>query len=235
MRPVDAFSYGRFDKIICISQGVKESLVGYLRWLQDRVAVIHNGIGLRRYQDSVPLPDSELPASASVRLLCVANFTKAKGHESLLKAMKLLPREVHLLLAGSGPLEAPLRQLARALDIKKRVHFLGFRPDVDRLYKSCKLLVLPSLWEGFSLAAAEAMASGLPVVASRVLGLQEVVGDAAELFAPGDPEGLARRLNSVLSSAELLSTLRERGLRRAELFSIDRTAEQYAAVYKRLA
>jgi glycosyltransferase involved in cell wall biosynthesis len=235
MRPVDAFSYGRLAKIICISQGVRDSLVGYLRWLQDRVAVIHNGIGLHRYQSSMPLPDTELPASAPLRLLCVANLIRAKGHKSLLKAMRRLPPEVHLLLAGSGPLEASLRQLIRALDLERRVHFLGFRPDVDRLYKSCAALVLPSVWEGFSLVAVEAMASGLPVVASRVPGLQEVVGDAAELFKPSDPEELARCIRRVLSSAELRSALRERGIRRSELFSIDRTAEQHASLYKLLA
>jgi glycosyltransferase involved in cell wall biosynthesis len=90
------------------------------------------------------------------------------------------------------------------------------------------------LWEGFSIVAVEAMASGVPVVASRIPGLSEVVGEAGVFFAPGDSRDLAGRISHLLGSPDIWEEHRLKGIERALEFSIDRTAERHCQLYSTL-
>jgi glycosyltransferase involved in cell wall biosynthesis len=226
LRLVDYWAYDRYARIVCISQGVKQRLVGHLGGIGQKAVVIHNGIDLGRFT----------AGSAPGKLVvCVANLLPYKGQEVLLRALSLLPEEVRVELAGRGPLEQRLRELAAELGLRERVRFLGYVQEVTTLYRTASICVVPSLWEGFSLAAVEAMASGVPVVASGVPGLAEVVGEAGLLFEAGNPQDLAEKISALLCSPELWAEKRAQGLERAREFSIERTAGEYCRLYAEVA
>jgi len=155
-----------------------------------------------------------LPSSDSARSVigCAARLVLAKGIVYLLEAVRLLRPEipqVRLEIAGSGPEQARLQTQARRLGLEGCVCFLGWRADVRDLMSQWDVFVLPSLEEGFGLAAAEAMAAGLPVVASAVGGLQEIVqdGETGYLVPPRDPVLLAARLRSLLLNPGLQNAM----------------------------
>ena len=145
----------------------------------------------------------------------ISRLHRAKGLVHLLRALRLLrdalPEAPLLVLAGDGPERANLEQEADRLGLRESVRFLGVRRDIPDLLRSLDVLVIPSLWEGIPATLLEAMAAGVPTVASNVGGIPEVVthGRTGLLVPPGDPaalseavlrlmqdDGLARRIAS---------------------------------------
>jgi glycosyltransferase involved in cell wall biosynthesis len=224
---VDSWAYSRYARVVCISRGVKETLTGYLPRIEGKCLVVHNGIDLAAFGAG-----SNSPLPRQTRLVaCVANLLPGKGQDVLIRAAALLPPDVQVALAGRGPHEGKLRELARDLGVLGRIRFLGYVHQVSAVYREARICVVPSLWEGFGMAAVEAMASGVPVVASRTPGLAEVVGDAGLLFEAGNPSELAGKIAQLLKSEELWAEQRRKGIERAEKFSVDRMAEEYCRIY----
>lgn len=203
--------------------------------------VVHNGIPV----PSLP-PDAERAgARAAARrelgvppdgalLVAVGNLYPVKDHATLLRAQALLP-DVRVAIAGRGEEEARLRALAAELGVAGRLHLLGLRDDVDRILRSGDAFVQPSRSEGLPLAVLEAMAAGLPVVATRVGGVAEAVldGETGALVAPGDPPALAAALRDVLETPGLAATMGAAGRLRAERhFSVSAMTEGYRALYR---
>jgi glycosyltransferase involved in cell wall biosynthesis/GT2 family glycosyltransferase len=162
-----------------------------------------------------------------------------KGVEVLLDAVSRMP-EVELTLAGDGPAAAALRQRAAQPDLAGRVTFLGRLDDHELadFYGGLDVLAVPSLttptWvEQFGRVAVEAMAAGVPVVASDSGALPDVVGEAGLLVPPGDAEILRIALQDVLGDAELAGQLRHQGLRRAAECNWEAVADQYVGMYRR--
>lgn len=139
---------------------------------------------------------------------------------------------VHLAIVGDGAERPDLEALIDHERLRGRVHLLGRRSDVPQLLKTADVYVQSSLWEGFGIAAVEAMAAGLPIIASRVPGLADVVGDAGILVEPGNSEVFAEQIQRVLLDETLRQTLAERAKKQAELFSIERTVEGILRVYE---
>jgi glycosyltransferase involved in cell wall biosynthesis len=165
----------------------------------DRVAIIPNGIDISRFNARAAA------ARAVTTILTVANLRVEKAHEVLLQAAaRLAPRYPHLqfLVAGDGPRAAELRALAETLGVAAQVRFLGHREDVPALLAQADAFVLPSRSEAFPNGAIEAMAAGLPVVASRVGGLVDLIdnGRTGMLVEPDDPAALADALESLVLS-----------------------------------
>ena len=130
-------------------------------------------------------------------------LTDIKGHEHLIEAIALLKQDVpslHLVIVGSGDRQDALLQQAESLGLRDAVHLLGHRDDVDICLAGMDLFVLPSLNEGMGRALIEAMAAGLPVIASRVGGIPAVVDHERTglLVSPGDAGALAGALRRLL-------------------------------------
>ena len=141
------------------------------------------------------------------------------------------------LAGGAGWRGEEIAAAVRRRGLEPAVRLLGYVPDEDLpwLYRGAELAVVPSQYEGFGLSALEAMACGTPVLAADAASLPEVVGDAGELFAPGDPALLARRIAEITAAPERLAAMRERGLARAAGFTWDRTARRVLEVYREAA
>ena len=141
-----------------------------------------------------------------------------------------------LVLIGSGPDEAGVRDLARKLGLLQDVTFVGEDPDVVRHLAGAGLLISTSEFEGFGMSLLEAMACGVPVVTTNSGGVREVVSDAcARVVDVGDVEGLAAAATDVLRDEDLARAMGAAGRRRAEeMFDADRVVAQYEALYERV-
>ena len=138
-----------------------------------------------------------------------------------------------VVVGARGWLYDDVFRAVERLGLAGRVRFAGHVPgeQLPLWYNAAEVFVYPSLYEGFGLPPLEALACGTPVVTSATSAMPEVVGDAAVLVDPRDPEALAAALTRLLAAAALRATLRDRGPRRAALFSWARTAAATRAVY----
>jgi glycosyltransferase involved in cell wall biosynthesis len=234
-RPMDHWIYAQYCRIACVSDATAEALIEWLPEVAGKARSCPNGIHLKIFTNTPPGSKSalfSLPETCPV-ILSVGRMVHQKDHGTAIRALSVTP-EAHLVLVGVGPELEKHRKLAQKLGVAHRVHFLGPRTDIPQLMKAANIFVQSSRFEGFGIAALEAMASGLPVVASRVPGLAELVGEAGLLFEAGDHHQLARHLNTLLSNEELLTRLAERGKSRATAFSFDKTLDCYETLYRQV-
>lgn len=157
-----------------------------------------------------------------------------KDHLTAVRAVARLAG-VHLIILGEGPLRAALENEAERLGVGDRVVLGGFRRDVPAVMAAADVIALPSRWEGFSLAALEALAVGTPLVATSITGLGWLSnGVDAVLVPPGSVEELSDALQSVLEDPVGAARLSEAGRQTAARFSLPRMAEAYSSVYRDL-
>jgi len=191
------------DVVLAVSPQVRADILTYDGVPPDKVRLLPNAVDLKALE--IPLTREEAKARLGVRGFClgaVGRLEEAKGHAFLLEGMQMLAPELPeltLLVAGDGRLREVLHRQRAALGLEGRVHFLGFRRDVPLIYRALDLYVQPSLWEGLSLALLQAMGAGLPVVATRVSGFEEVItsGDNGILVPPRDAAALARAIREL--------------------------------------
>lgn len=225
------------DKIICVSNAARATFrMGGLE--AARYVTVHNGIRPAAALRTRAAVRRQLGIGAAPLVITVARLTEQKRHHVLLQAFHaVLGRQpdARLLLVGSGPLESRLKQQAHSLAISHAVFFLGQRTDVPDLLSAADLFCLPSHFEGHPLVLMEAMAAGLPVVASRSLGITEVVanGETGILVPFDDSRLLAAALGRLLGDAPLASRLGSNGRRLVrDRFCATRMAAALLAVYR---
>lgn len=203
-----------------------------------RMTVIRNGIFPLAPTCASSRIRREMGYEGRIVLLTIARFTPQKDHATLLHALpgiiKSYPSVV-LLLVGSGNEQETLKALATALNIADHVHFLGQRTDVADIMAIADLFVLPSRFEGLPLAVLEAMSLGVPVVATRIGGTEEALGDNHPFFAePGEPQAMATAIACALAEPHRLAAVGQAGRDRFQTsFSAHRMAVETGAVYDR--
>jgi len=231
--------------IIAVSNAVKQHLVAQ-GLSPDRITVIHNGVDLRAIarapgRAATLRAQWGLPEHGPI-LVTVGRLAPQKGHRYLLEAVRLLLRDerwsdVRLLIVGTGSLLPRLRQEAEEQGLSGRVAFCGFHRDVLPFLAVADIFVLPSVQEGLSLSALEAMALGKPVVACRVGGTPEVVvdGETGLLVAPADPGELARALGWLMVNREEAQAMGRAGQRRVkEAFDLEQMVSRIEGIYRKL-
>ena len=218
----------RAGPLITVSEAAKGDICADFRVRPGNVHIVPLGVDTRLFR---PRPGPRV----SGRIVTVMSAdSPLKGLPTLLRAVAKLvtERDVHLVVVGT-PSAATLKQTAQ-LSLGDRVTFTSGLPDDEyaKLLSSAEIAVIPSLYEGFSLPAAEHMASGTPLIASRAGALPEVTGDAALLVAPGDPEELAAALRGLHDNGARRETAAQQGLRRVgERFAWPAVAAATAALY----
>lgn len=228
------------DGIIAVSDAVREHMVNRERCRPEKIRVIRNALDLGLFDSLVSGINSR--RRGQFLLGAVGRLHPSKGYDILLRAIPLVterfPR-AKLMIAGNGREKHHLKQLCSQLRISNVVFFLGMKTsaEVKDLLGRINLFVMASNWEGLPIAVLEAMASGLPVVATNVGGLAEVVqhGQSGFLVPPGQPRVLAERINYLLENREVCAEMGKKGRRRVEaLFSSQRMITELESTYQRL-
>ena len=222
------------SRLIAVSAELEQALIREAGIHPSRVLLVPNGVAMPE------LSRRTARRGVAPTIIAVGSLKEIKGHRDLIQALALLKPEfpqVQLLLAGDGPLRGELEVLAAKLDLKDAVCFPGNRSDVEQLLLGADIFALPSLSEGQSLSLMEAMAAGLPVVATAVGGNGEIAqpDQTAFLVPAKSPEKLAAALGRLLRDSELAQHFGEAGRRRAEaLFSTEVMLSRYEALYREL-
>jgi glycosyltransferase involved in cell wall biosynthesis len=238
-------SIERADRVIVPSVVTKADILGLLPQLDaDRVRVIPHGVT----ENFHPRQAADVKETAarlrlpSRYILHVGTIEPRKNLSHLLEAYRHLlragPIAEDLVLAGRlGWDYEPIMQMMEAPDLRERVHFIGYvdRDDLPRLYAGARLFVYLSLHEGFGFPPLEAMACGVPTIASLSSSLTENLRGAAELVPLADVQVLTAAMTRLLRDEELRANARERGLARAAQFRWEQTARETLQCYEELA
>jgi glycosyltransferase involved in cell wall biosynthesis len=230
------------SRFICVSAHASAHLITYAGIPPDKVEVVHNGVDRSRFIRA-RLPSERLAvrkalgfSKEDVIIGNVSRLVENKGHDVFLKAaLMVLTRrsDARFLIVGDGPQRAGLELLARQLGIAGQVLFAGARHDIADLLSVMDAFAFPAHHEGFGLSLVEAMASGVPVVASNDSAIPEIIRDEQEgiLFSPGDERALAQALLRLVNDRALPGRLAAAALKRSEQFSCQTTARKLENIY----
>jgi glycogen(starch) synthase len=202
------------------------------------VRIVRRGVDRELFAGARAEPFPELVGGP--RVVFVGRLVRPKGPHTLVQAAaRLQTPGVRVLLVGDGPERSAIERTVRRLGMADRVHVTGFigHEQVPAVLRSADLLVLPSTYEELGTVLVEAQQVGLPVVASRVGGIPEVIDHGVNglLVAPGDPAALADAIDAVLGDPELAARLGAAAARRAPLYDLERVEREVHALYERLA
>jgi glycosyltransferase involved in cell wall biosynthesis len=235
-----------------VNAGVASILVNVSRKVLEQAA----GTGIRRERmtvipNGIPSSDGGVGNGRATRaelgigdedvlVLSVGRLVYQKGHEYLIEAMRSILRDfprVKAVICGEGPLRRQLEAQIDRLGVAASVRLPGNRMDIDRFLRTADIFVLPSRWEGLPVALLEAMDSGLPVVATRVEGVEEVIQNSAQglLVPPEDARALADSLKGLIADRELRESMGKGARARVrESYTIDIMCEKYLSLMGKL-
>jgi glycosyltransferase involved in cell wall biosynthesis len=219
----------RVGPLITVSESSRDDICRDFAVPADKVRIIPLGVDTRLFH-----PRPEQPRVKGRIVTVTSADSPLKGLSTLLRAVAKLATERDARLVVVGSPSGATREQVALLALGDRVTFANGLPDDEyaQLLASAEVAVIPSLYEGFSLPAVEHLASGTPLVASRAGALPEVVGDAAVLVEPGDPEELAAALRELLDDSARRAELAARGLARVrERFAWPAVATATAGLY----
>ena len=227
VRPIEKIIYGRYTKLISISQQTQDALQDWLQSADARFVVINNGVDTKAFAN---IKREVIPKS----LIMVSRFASSKDQETVIRAMKKLNDDVTLRLVGEGENLEHCKQVAKECRVEDRVNFLGARSDVAELIAESYIGIQSSNWEGFGLTAVEIMACGKPVIATDVDGLKQVVEGAGELFDVGDSEALLVVIKKLFDNPEYYRQIAANCKNRSKEYDITKTVDNYIGVYNKV-
>lgn len=217
--------------VITPSQSTVKSLVKDGRIDSHKIHVVPCGI-------KIPQEHTHSSSNNHFTIGCVSRLTPEKGQEYLIKAMpsivKSIP-EARCLIIGEGSDLHRLQECAKALCVENYIDFTGFVEDVDRYYRKMDVFVFPTIWEleGFGLVAVEAMARQIPVVASSVNSVEEIIKDVGILVRPGNVEDISDSVKKLYKNAKLRKTLMQRAYTKAfKEYNITHQAQKIIDILK---
>ncbi|HSS21525.1 MAG TPA: glycosyltransferase family 4 protein [Pyrinomonadaceae bacterium] len=227
---------GRYRRIVAISERVRAQLKEHYNVPEDRIVTIPNGINLSRFDPSnvsarkAVRAHFNIPEDAAL-VLFVGSQYRLKGLEFAIRAMAELKTQAYLLVVGGDSI-APFKRLAEQLGVADRVIFAGARSDLPSIYPAADAFVLPTLYETFALVCIEAMASGLPVLACPVGGIEDYLRDGDNgLHIRREAGDIAAKLDRVLGDPQLRKRLSDNGLATAKNYAWNKIAKQYLALF----
>jgi len=249
-RWIERWLSGQTDRIIACSSDVREHLTRRVGINPLKVVVVPNAVDAKAFfpigkQSSLFEKVREVRRELGIEkgdtvIGTVGHMSRQKGHRFLVGAIprvQLTHPRVKFVFVGRGKLRKELQEQARTLGVEDAVRFAGIREDVPIVLNCFDLFVLPSLWEGFGTAIIEALACGVPVVATRVGGVPEIIEHGVEglLVPAGRSRPLAQSIVRILDDPSLRRDMIYRGLRKAvERFGVTRMARTVAKVYSQL-
>jgi glycosyltransferase involved in cell wall biosynthesis len=232
LKPITVRIWKKAERLVAVSHGLREMAQ---RTLPGRpIGVVHNGIDTDIFK---PVPNHNDHSNGSVRLLCVSRLIERKGLDYLFQAMAEMndPR-IRVDIVGTGSSEQRLKSKVRGLGLETQVHFWGYKTafELVDLYNQADIFILPSLSEGLAMVLLEAMSCGLPIIATNVGGIPEVVADGENgiLIPPGKVNAIIQAIHRLVRDSVLRSRIsRNNPSKIREQFTWTKGALGYQAMY----
>ncbi|MCR4673140.1 MAG: glycosyltransferase [Lachnospiraceae bacterium] len=221
--------YGRFDRIVCVSQYMKDN---FCHWMpvREKCAVLYNTVESDEIRSLAeePAPELETETASTVKLVAVGTLKQVKGFDRLLRIVKRLKedgRKVHLYLLGRGPLESELRNYTEENHLEDEVSLLGYQANPYKYVAKCDIMVCSSYSEGFSTAVTEALVVGTAVCTVNVSGMTEMLGEHNEygIVTDNDEEALYQGIRTLLENNDLLERYKAQAEARGKVFQKEQT------------
>lgn len=226
-RKIKKFVYKYATSIVAVSEAVKDYLLSE-GVAKEKIIVIHNGVRVKDFFIS-----GKKRSSGPLIIGSVGRLSEQKDFSVLLKAVIKIDG-IKMVIAGEGELRSKLEALIKKLNLSDRVELLGNEKDMKKFYKKLDIFVLPSKWEGFGIVILEAGLSGLPVIASRIDGIKEIIENKKDglLFESGNIFELTKLINKLAVDREQRAKL-GRALRKKveNKFSIEVMVKKYEKLY----
>lgn len=236
--PVVEFSINNSNGVTAVSSSLKQDTLDFFS-IKTEIEVIYNFINLERFVRENQPHFRKLVADEDEKILIhVSNFRKVKRVEDVIKMFHLLSAKINtkLLMVGDGPERQACEELCRELKICDKVKFLGKQEAIEDLMSISDLFVLPSESESFGLAALEAMACRVPVIASNAGGIPELVtnGYNGYMSAVGDYESMAEHAFQIIANDETLNMFKENAYKTAQKFDLQVILPKYETYYNKI-
>ena len=229
--------------VIAISDSIREFVIAVEGIRAEKVSRVYYGMDLlvpnhdQREQARQTLRNELGLAQDAVVIGTACRLTEQKGLAFALQAIQQVHERgvtVEFVIAGDGELREELTSEAQQRGIADHVHFLGWREDVADVMLGYDVFVLPSLWEGFGLVLLEVMSLGIPIIASKVSAIPEVVGDTGVLVPPKQVDAIAEAVLRLTNNPDLRQEIGERGVERLQShFSVEKMAQATIAIYQK--
>ncbi len=236
-RKVIRFLYPKAKKVIANSEGLREELIYFCRLPNEKVITIYNPVDIEYIRNlSIEEVEESIFDDKIPIVLAIGRLTKQKGFDYLIKAIHTINSDglkTYLVLLGQGREEERLKELVKKLQIEDRVFFLGFKNNPYKYLARATVFVLSSLYEGFPNVLLEAMALGVPSVATRCpTGPEEIITDGINgvLVPPADEKTLAEAIKRLLLDEKLRRRLSLSAKKRAEEFEVKRIVREFEEV-----
>ena len=236
LRPIEKAIYSQYSAITCISNETASSLTDWIgkKITNKKNTIIQNGIDLERFEKETSFNPELMFGKKGIPLLMISRFSKPKDHSTVVRALKLINRQdVYVVFVGDGEKKNEIKELSDILNLTDRIIFLGLRSDIPSIVKNAYIGIQSSHWEGFGLSAIELMAGGIPVIASDVEGLAQVVNNSGLLFEKGNEKDLASKIQYLLNDKEVYDEFSKASKRRASDYSIKKTVSNYICLYRK--
>lgn len=246
VRLIEKFNIERnCKKIIAISNIVKEEILNNYSVSSDKIEVIHSGVNLDEFNpERLPALKKEtrlaLGLSDDDFVISFAGMEfDRKGLKPLINAISMLDKDIKLIVVGNdNPL--PYIQMAKKSGVEKNIHFVGHQARINKYYAASDVFVFPTRYEPYGLVIIEAMASGIPVVTSKIAGAAEIMTDGYDgmlLLNPENPNEIAEKIELLVRDEKLRENIGRGARKTSEKYSWDyvteRTLEVYEEVLKR--
>lgn len=228
------------DRIIAISRRTADDIIRFYRIDPSRIDIVYQSIDPVFFN---PVSDAD-KADVSTRynlperfILCVGTIEQRKNQELIIKALPSVDRNIHTVIAGRPtPYQQQLEDMARRLGVEQRIHFINGLPnsDLPALYQLAYVFCLPSVYEGFGLPVAEALASRVPVIAATGSCLEEAGGPDSIYIDPADETALATAIRSITEDTELKNRMIRKGIEYVTRFSDSAMAKGLMNTYSRI-
>lgn len=231
-RLINSIFYKYFSVIpVAISPLVKKSIIEEYNISSQKVPIVYNGIDLSKCKPK----NSYDFAKDDISILHIGRFSEQKNHEMLLKSYKkvlIKHKNLKLNLIGDGEKREEIENIARTLDISRHISFLGLKSTVYDFLNEADIFILPSRWEGMPITIIEAMASALPIVATNVGGIPDMIKDNySGLLVDVDEDRLAEALNELITKYDKREKFGRNAVKESEKFSSQRMANEYVKIY----
>lgn len=226
------------DRIICVSEYDRRSALKYDIASPEKLITIHNGLDWQKLEflskkTALDFLAAKVEISNNKLIGAVANLYPAKGLTYLIKTARFIKSPCQILIIGEGPERRNLEQQIAKYQLQNKVLLLGALPQAYRYLRAFDFFILPSVKEGFPYAILEAMAAGLPIVATSVGGLPEIIEDGRNgfLVAPQNPLALAEKINYLLENPDQARLFGQTNLEKIKEFDLKKMTQKTKEIY----